>query len=328
MKESLIRSGSGLVNVFLALLLCAGGSSLANAVGPGEGAHPDDVCHTSPPCKTDHARADDHGSLANVGAKLSNPVSDVWAMFTQFGITVSDGNLNENAGEIGGNMIFQPILPIPIYGSGDKEWRLITRPTIPILFGNPVPEGPNDFNATSGLGDITLPLPLSVPAGNWIVAAGPAFLFPTSTEDAFGRQQWGVGASAVFGYKTKKLVVGAFPQYYWGVGSRGNDQGATPDASFMSLLYFAFYNLPNAWQIGINPTVTYDAKASAHNKWNVPIGLVVAKTTKILNHPVKFQFGFEYSVLSQRDFGQRFQAKLNIIPVIAPLIKKPIFGGG
>ena len=88
MKESLIRSGSGLVNVFLALLLCAGGSSLANAAGPGEGAHPDDVCHTSPPCKTDHARADDHGSLANVGAKLSNPVSDVWASYLSVTIAV------------------------------------------------------------------------------------------------------------------------------------------------------------------------------------------------------------------------------------------------
>jgi hypothetical protein len=30
-------------------------------------------------------------NLAEVGAKLSNPVSDVWALFTQFGLTWSDG---------------------------------------------------------------------------------------------------------------------------------------------------------------------------------------------------------------------------------------------
>jgi hypothetical protein len=95
----------------------------------------------------------------------------------------------------------------------------------------------------------------------------------------------------------------------------------------MQLLYFGFYNLPDAWQIGFNPTINYDNKATSGNKWNVPIGLVVSKTTKVSGKPVKFQFGFEYSVVSQDDYGTRFQVKLNIIPVIASLIKNPIFGG-
>ena len=95
----------------------------------------------------------------------------------------------------------------------------------------------------------------------------------------------------------------------------------------MQLLYFGFYNLPDAWQIGFNPTINYDNKATSGNKWNVPIGLVVAKTTSVAGKPVKFQFGFEYSVVTQDDFGTRFQIKLNVIPVIQSLIKKPIFGG-
>jgi hypothetical protein len=44
--------------------------------------------------------------------------------------------------------------------------------------------------------------------------------------------------------------------------------------------------------------------------------------------PVKFQFGFEYSVVSQDDFGKRALFKLSIIPVISGLIKNPILGGG
>ena len=59
----------------------------------------------------------------------------------------------------------------------------------------------------------------------------------------------------------------------------------------------------------------------------MPVGLVVAKTTKIGGRPVKLQFGFEYSVVSQDAFGQRFQIKLNLIPVIGSLIKTPLFGG-
>jgi hypothetical protein len=60
----------------------------------------------------------------------------------------------------------------------------------------------------------------------------------------------------------------------------------------------------------------------------VPLGLLVAKTTAIGNRPVKLQFGFEYSVVSQDNFGKRFLIKLNVIPVIQGLIKNPIFGGG
>ena len=73
--------------------------------------------------------------------------------------------------------------------------------------------------------------------------------------------------------------------------------------------------------------MTYDHKASRGNKWNIPIGLYGAKTTKVGGLPVKFQLGIEYSVVSQDDFGKRALIKLNIIPVIGGLIKKPIFGG-
>ncbi len=268
----------------------------------------------------------EHGSLAEVGAKLSDPTSNVWAMFTQFGMTWSDGDLNTGDAELGGNMIFQPILPVPLYGEGEDQWKILVRPAVPILFGNSVPEGFNTFDNETGIGDISLPLPVTMPAGNWLLGLGPNFLIPSSSQDAFGRQQWAVGPTGILGYKTKKWVAGVFPQYFFGIGSRG-DQGSTPDASFMNLLYFGFYNLADAWQVGFNPNITYDNKASSGNRWNVPIGLSVAKTSTIGERHVKFQFGFEYSVVSQDAYGQRFQIKLNVIPVIGALIKNPIFGG-
>jgi hypothetical protein len=59
----------------------------------------------------------------------------------------------------------------------------------------------------------------------------------------------------------------------------------------------------------------------------VPVGLLVSKTTAVGKRPVKFQFGFEYSVVSEDDFGKRLMIKLNVIPVIQALVKNPIFGG-
>ena len=267
----------------------------------------------------------EHGNLSEVGAKLANPVSDVWALFTELDLYFSDGDLNRGSSKVGGRMIFQPVLPFPLYGRGDNAWKLITRPIIPVLFSQPVPRGFNDFDNLAGLGDIQLPMMVSPPSGNWLLGFGPTWLFPTATREEFGQQQWGVGPAVVLGYHTKEWTAGVFPQYTFGIGGwNGNDK---PDASTLSLLYFFAYNLPDAWQIGFNPTITYDDNATSGNHWNVPVGLFVAKTTKLGKVPVKFQLGFEYSVVSQDAFGQQAQVKLNIIPVIPSLVKTPILGG-
>jgi len=264
-------------------------------------------------------------SLAEIGAKLTNPVSDVWALFTEFDLFFSDGDVNRGDAKIGGRMILQPVMPISLHGRGDNAWKLITRPTIPVIFSQPVPKSFDNFDDLGGLADITLPMLVSPPAGHWILGLGPTWLFPTATQDAFGRQQWGVGPAGVVGYSTKEWIAFVFPQYYWGIGGWNNRN--TPDASYLSLLYAFFYNLPNGWQVGTNPTISYDARAPSSNKWNVPVGLTVSKMTQIGGVPVKFQLGIEYSVVKQDTFGQVAQIKLNVIPVIKSLIKDPIFGG-
>jgi hypothetical protein len=268
---------------------------------------------------------DEHKDLAEVGAKLSNPLGPIWALFTEFDVSFFDGNVNQGDDEVGSAMIFQPILPLPLYGT---DWKLISRPTIPIVWSQPRPDGFDKTNRDTGIGDSLLPLLVSPPVGaNWIIGAGPTFTFPTSTNDALGRQQWQIGPAGVFGYKTPDYVMGVFPQYFFKVGSRGDKNNDVKDASNMSLLYFGFINLPNAWQVGTNPTITYDHQAESGNRWNVPIGLTVAKTVRMGKMPVKLQFGAEYSVVSQDDFGKVALFKLNIIPVIPSLVKSPILGG-
>jgi len=217
---------------------------------------------------------------------------------------------------------------VPLHGSGANRWNFIARPTIPVLFSEPVPTGLNRFDQMGGLGDIQLPTVIAPPTGNWILGAGPAFLFPTATHDAFGRDQWGVGPSAVVGYRTQAATFGVFGQYYFGIGSHGDGEPGVQDASFMNLLYFFAYDLPNAWQISFDPTITYDARATDGNKWNVPVGLSVAKTTLLGKLPVKLSLGAEYSVVSQDTYGDRGRLVLEVIPVIPALIHRPILGGG
>jgi hypothetical protein len=271
------------------------------------------------------AIATEGGDVAETGKKLSNPLSNVWALFTEFDTNFSDGKVNSGHKKVGSRMIFQPIVPIPLFGEGDKQWRLITRPTIPVLFSQPIPSGPGKFVHEASLGDIQVPLVISPPVKNWILGAGPTWLFPTATKKEFGREQYGVGPAVVIGHYNEKVTMGVFPQYFFGIGSRGPDRGVEK-ASYMNLLYFMFYNLPKAWQIGFSPNVTYDRRATSGNKWNVPVGFTVWKTTKVGNTITKFEMGVEYSVVRQQDFGQRFAIKFSVIPVIPSLIRNPLFG--
>jgi hypothetical protein len=264
------------------------------------------------------------GDVSETGKKLSNPLSNVWALYTEFDLNFSDGNLNPGHQEAGSRTIFQPILPIPLYGTGEKTWNFITRPTIPFLFSQPVPNGSNALDRKSGIGDIQLPMIISPPVRNWILGAGPTWLFPSATEKVFGRQQWGAGPAVVVGHYSEKVTMGVFPQYLFGIKSQGRNEAAK--ASYMNLLYFAYYNLPNAWQVGFSPTVTYDRRATAGNRWNVPVGIGVSKTARIGGLISKFELDFEYSVVTQQAFGQRATIKLNVIPVIPSLIHKPLFG--
>jgi hypothetical protein len=267
-----------------------------------------------------------HGDLAALGASLSDPTSDTWALFTEFDLSFSRGDLSDHDYKAGGDVIFQPIMPFRV----TKDWKLLTRPTVPFSIGAPIPrgvkpDGDTDFDYKNGLGDISLPLMFSpVPkagqAYSW--ALGPTLQFPTHTSTELGTKTWEAGPAAVLSYKTKKLTVGVLGQYWWSYSEYDSDQ---PSTSHGSVLPFFYYNLPDAYQVGFNPSMTYNEKADSDNNWNVPIGVTVAKMTLLGKQPVKFQLGAEYSVKRQDDFGPEWKVKLNVIPVIASLQKNPWF---
>jgi len=269
------------------------------------------------------------GNMGSVGAKLANPLSELWSMSMNFELMKTyDGDINKGDPRYGSDLILQPVMAIPLSGEGESEFRLITRPIIPVIFSQPVPRGFDNYYNKSGIGDIQLPLVFAIPekyAGNWILGAGPVGQFPTATQDELGSDQWAVGSAVALGYRTKKWTSVLFHNHFWKVAESGQDDN-TPNLNRGSLLYQFIYNLPEAWQVGTNPTITYDTKASSGNKWNVPVGLFIGKTTKIGKTPVNIKVGFEYSVISQDDFGKEFVFRLQVTPVIRRLIKKPLFG--
>lgn len=73
---------------------------------------PDEVGHEG---DHDHAAHPPHGSLENVGAKLADPLSDLWSLQLNFQAPgFYDGDINSGSPQVGGNLIIQPVMPIPM----------------------------------------------------------------------------------------------------------------------------------------------------------------------------------------------------------------------
>ena len=258
-------------------------------------------------------------SAAEIGQKLSNPASDVWALFTEIDFASNGGRaLASDKNSL--SVIFQPIMPVPL----TEGWKIITRPTLPIFLDEPVPA--RGFHRRGGLGNLSLPLafspnePVKLKNGGLVWGVGPTFTFPTSTTPSLGARVWEAGPTVLLVHKTETSTAGIFPQYWW---SYSEDDA--PSTNHGALLYFFWYELGNAWQVGTGPNITFNNEATSGNKWNVPVGLSVAKTMAIGKRIVKFQFGFESSVVSQNDYGRESVIKLNIIPVIQNPFSGPIF---
>ena len=258
---------------------------------------------------------------AAIGKKLSNPASDVWALFTEFDFNTYGGRaVGTQKHSI--TTIFQPICPVPL----TKNWKVITRLTIPIFYDEPTPA--RNLNRRTGIGNTTLPLLFSpnknyaMWGGHVMWGAGPTFGFPTSTTPSLGERVWELGPAAVVVHKTPKSTVLIFPQYWWSYAEKDSDASHTSRAS---ILYGGWYELGNAWQIGTSPTATFNNEATSGNKWNIPIGLAVAKTMKFGKRIIKFQLAFEQSVVSQDDYGRDSQIRFNVIPVIQDPFGSPIF---
>ena len=283
------------------------------------------------------AHKDDMGAMSR---KLNDPTSSIWALQLELDYIINKGDLSKHSTKNQYQALFQPVMPIPL----TKNWKILTRPVVPIV-STSIPRldigsfnyhrntglGTKDSAVSSlgwyrkaGLGDIDLPLMLSsTKKSKWMLAAGPTFSFPTATDSSLGSGLLEVGPAAVIGYKTKNLTAVTLTQYWWDVTGWGDSNSVSKG----SMLYSLTYNIPGPghWQVGFNPIISYNDKAKSGDKWNVPVGITVGKMVKFGKLPVKIQAGADYSLAYQDDYGERWKFKVMITPVIPALIKKALF---
>ena len=257
-------------------------------------------------------------SLEETAKQLNNPISSVWNIVFQNNYTLLDGDISSKTRHRWLTN-FQPVLPIPL----TQELNFIARPIIPFLSA-PVPNAAGDFDQVEGVGDIAFQAFLSPSTSSgFLYGVGPLFQFPSASDDRIGSEKWSAGGAVVALNVSKNWVIGGLLSHTESFA--GSDDRR--DVSTTGLQYFVVRMLPNRWQVGTgSPTITANWKAGGGDKWTVPIGLAVGKTIRAGRLPIQFSLEASYAVVHPDTFGERWNFRLIVKPVLPALVREPIFG--
>ena len=256
-------------------------------------------------------------SLLEIGRQINNPISPLWSVTLDNAITSLDGGgLDDDLAYTG---TLQPFMPVDLSKLGfrksawAREFRIITRLSIPFFETTPLGPGPGD-DRKSGFGDIQLGSVLAPSrTSGWLWGIGPSFIFPSASSDALGQGQWQAGPVAVVGYLGSEWTASLVAQQWWSFS--GDDD--RPHTRQLSLEYALLRSLPNDWVIGMQPSMEVDWTQSGGNKVLFPIGAGVGKTVKIGNLPVQIWIEADYYAVRPDDLSApRWGIDIQIIPVI------------
>ena len=259
--------------------------------------------------------AEELPSLEEIDRQLNNPLSKQWALVLQDNLGVAKGDLID--GKTYSNLLFfQPLLPVPagknLVFSGRPVFPLVTSPDVDFSTGE-------TDGHTTGFGDLQL-LTLLGPgkASGWVWGAGATFKFPTASDPSLGQGKYQAGPAAMLFHMGRPWIYGVLVQH-WTSFAGDDDRRETRRTDFQ---YTIRYSLPKAWSLGMGPTIVANWEADGDERWTVPIGLGVTKTVRIGKMPVKLRAEVHYSVIRPESYGEVWNFRLQITPVIkSPFIR-------
>jgi len=284
------------------------------------------VVETQPAIAASNNAQDQAQSAAGLSKEIGNPLSNLWLLQTQQNNTLIGMPLGKDT-YVQSNLQFMPLVPIRV----SPHWNLISRPVIQLFSSQPFPavssvnRNTNAANAnitrTTGFGDMIVATAISPDSslvGNWLVAAGTTFVFPTATQHVLGQETWQAGPAVALGYKGGKWLAFVFPQQWWKIGGDGKKTNQT-------LVQYNFsWNFDSGWSVGSSPNFTVNWEAPRDQRVSFPLGLQVGKLLHAGPMPVKVEVQpMYYAVRPTQATGApspKWGFQLQLTPVIPPLI--------
>ena len=230
----------------------------------------------------------------------------------------------------------QPVIPISI----SKDWNVIVRTIFPIVSQhdlfyienlpknsplqpqNRSQDGPSD-TTQSFFFSPKKPGPFGLVWG-----LGPAFLYPTGTNDLLGTGTFSIGPTLVVLKQTGAWTIGALMNQLWSVAIEEHRKSVSqmflqPFLSYTTKTHTTFtLNTESTanWNNPPGSTENWNA-TSADGKWTVPLIFQISQILKIGKQPISIGVGGRYYADSPRygpDWGLRF-----IVTLLYPTGKRP-----
>ena len=165
------------------------------------------LCMTLAICCTHSAMAQESQTgeqgqtAAEASKEAANPLASVWLMQMQqnttwIGMPVNGGN------RVQSNLQFQPLISVKL----SEDWSLVTRPVLQLFTARLRSSTKAGRRSRDRIRRYSVAFALSPGlelVGNWLLAAGPTFIFPTATDSRIGQNTWQVGPAAAIGYRAK-----------------------------------------------------------------------------------------------------------------------------
>jgi hypothetical protein len=240
-----------------------------------------------------HALAND----ADLAKAAQNPIADLVSLPLQ-----NNTNFNTGAGERTQNILnIQPVWPIKL----NEDWNLITRTILPVI-SQPLADGDRE----NGLGDTSFSGFFSPrDSGDFTWGVGPVVLIPTSTDDALGAGEWGLGLSVVGLTMPGNWVLGSLLSNVW----TGEEDDGSRAINLFTWQYFINYNIPDSggWYLTSAPIITANWEADDDDRWTVPFGGGAGKIFKIGEQPVNGQVSAYYNA-EKPEFAADWQLRVQL----------------
>lgn len=229
---------------------------------------------------------------AELAKKLNNPIASLISVPIQNNWDFGIGP--DNAMRYTVNV--QPVIPFSI----GKDWNLITRTIVPIIYAESPVRGGDD---KTGLGDILQSFffsPKQPTSGGWIWGVGPALLYPSGTDD-LSADKWGAGPTAVVLKQENGFTYGMLANHVWSYAGSGPGY-----ISATFLQPFISYTTKKHMTFSLNTESSYDWR---NEQWTVPVNLMAAQLLKIGGMPLQLQLGgrvYAEKPSGGPDWGLRF----------------------
>jgi len=259
------------------------------------------------------AAATDHEALAKAS---QNPVAAMISIPFENNFYSDVGPSDKHANVLN----IKPVVPVSI----SSNWNLINRVILPVIWmdgqdsitkgrGNADLGHLETFPGTSskwGLGNTTYQGFLSPKnSGKIIWGVGPAFQFPTNTDDRFGADTWNGGLAAVALTMPGHWVIGGLVQQVWSFAKHGD----AADVSSFLLQPFVNYNFGKGWYVSTAPVITANWEAGGGETWTVPLGGGIGKVMRFGKGlpPMNFKLAGYYNV-HRPDNAPRWDLQLSV----------------